>query len=149
MNASKISETEIMTFLEARKERLLEEIEKIDLTINTLKSTSNVLLDPSALSERRSARDGVVRRIVPSAKRLVTQNEFNAFSKLDQKIAYALTQIGRGNKEDILKVLVDKQPELDANKIEKALAVRLSYLLKNNLVDAEKVSRNYQYSLRD
>lgn len=147
MNVSKISEKQILTFLEFRRERLIEEVEKIDLTINTLKSSANILTDNGPLVERKE-RTIFSKKPISSAKKLVPQEVFNPFSKLDQKIAYALTTIERGNKEDILKVLSDKQPELDSNKIEKALAVRLSYLLKNNLIDAEKVSRNYQYSLK-
>jgi len=73
---------------------------------------------------------------------------FDPESKLDHKISYALYNIGNGFKEDILEVLQQEQPEADPHKLEQAIAVSLSYLLKNGLIDATKIRGRYEYTLK-
>ena len=73
---------------------------------------------------------------------------FDSKSKLDQKISYALNNLGNGFKEDILEVLQQKQPDTDSHKLSQAIAVRLSYLLKNKLIDARKIKGRYEYALK-
>lgn len=73
---------------------------------------------------------------------------FDPESKLDHKISYALYNIGNGFKEDILEVLQQEQPKADPHKLEQAVAVRLSYLLKNGLIDATKIRGRYEYTLK-
>ncbi|MFC6100028.1 hypothetical protein [Olivibacter domesticus] len=73
---------------------------------------------------------------------------FDPESKLDHKISYALYNLGNGFKEDILEVLQQEQPKADARKLEQAVAVRLSYLLKNDFIDATKIRGRYEYALK-
>lgn len=78
---------------------------------------------------------------------LVPVDKFDPFSKLDRKIAYALTRLGTGDRDAILNEIHQAQPERDKYKLENALAVRLNYLLKNGFLQAEKIGRKYQYQL--
>ncbi|HWV74126.1 MAG TPA: hypothetical protein VN040_20550 [Pseudosphingobacterium sp.] len=73
---------------------------------------------------------------------------FDPHSKLDHKISYALYTLGSGFKEDILEVLQQEQPDADPHKFEQAVSVRLSYLLKNGVIDATKIGRRYEYMLK-
>ncbi|MFC6100887.1 hypothetical protein [Olivibacter domesticus] len=74
-------------------------------------------------------------------------NKFNERDKLDKKIAYALTKLGAGFRQDILDEIQRMQPDRDPHKVEHALAVRLSFLLKHNLIGYRKIGRRYEYCL--
>jgi len=143
MRTDNITEKQVVEFLKQRQQQLKEELRSIEVTINTLTQSK-----PATLSGNVKFEEDEDTKKKKSGKALVPQQEFNANSKLDQKISYALTKIGSGYKDDILAVLNEAQPELDPYKLEKAVAVRLSYLLKNDFIQATKNGRSYKYSLK-
>ncbi|QNL49683.1 soluble adenylyl cyclase-like protein [Olivibacter sp. SDN3] len=146
MKAENITEKQVVSFLKQRQQQLLDELKSIEVTINAIAQTKSA----SSNDRFQMDIDGSV-SLKPkkkNVKSLVPQESFNPNSKLDQKISYALTQIGTGYKDDILEVLNKAQPEADPYKVEKAVAVRLSYLLKNDFIQATKHGRSYKYSLK-
>ncbi|GAA4795794.1 hypothetical protein GCM10023231_25270 [Olivibacter ginsenosidimutans] len=141
---NQIKEQQVIEYLKGMRNSLLEEIKSIDKTIEGIKANrgssdatlSNLSYGLTAEDEKRFAK-----------KKLASVEKFHPQSKLDQKISYALTNVGQGFKEDILDVLHREQPDLDIHKLEKVLAVRLSYLLKSGLIAGKKIGRRYEYSL--
>lgn len=82
-------------------------------------------------------------------RKLKSNDNYSHKSKLDQKIAYALTMLGSADKDAILNKILEVDKEFERYKLEKFLAVRLSYLLKNDKVIGVKSGRKYNYSLYD
>jgi len=144
MKPGSIIERQVIEFLRQRQRQLKEELKSIEITIQTIGQTKSADLSNDDLGDHIDT---------PFEKRgtnnaLKPEENFNISSKLDQKISYALTKIGSGYREDILEVINKAQPEMDPYKVEKAVAVRLSYLLKNDFIQAVKHGRSYKYSLR-
>lgn len=141
-----VTQQQVVAFLKQRQQQLSEELRSIEMTINSILGGKS-LSSSSYGTETFGAEVGIPKK-GKVIKALVPQEEFSPSSKLDQKISYALTQIGSGYKDDILAVLNNAQPEADPYKVEKAVAVRLSYLLKNEFIDGVKYGRSYKYSLK-
>jgi len=141
---NQVNERQVIDYLKKMRISLIEEIKSIDKIIDGMignngfssKTLQNL---QNGLTEEDLARF--------TKKKLIPVEKFHPQSKLDQKISYALTNVGQGFKEDILDVLHRQQPDLDAHKLEKVLAVRLSYLLKNGLIEGKKIGRRYEYAL--
>lgn len=148
MKTESITEKQVVEFLKLRQQQLREELKSIEVTINAIAQTKSVNLVNDKIKTELSDTEEVSRKRKGTAKALPPQDDFNVNSKLDQKISYALTKIGSGYKDDILEVLNKAQPEADPYKVEKAVAVRLSYLLKNDFIQATKHGRSYKYSLK-
>lgn len=145
MKAENITEKQVVEFLRQRQQQLKDELRSIEITINTITQSKSASLTSQPVGEQT---EEAPKRKKDGKKVLIPQEKFNPNSKLDQKISYALTQIGAGFKDEILDVLNKAQPEVDPYKVEKAVAVRLSYLLKNDFIQATKYGRSYKYSLR-
>ncbi|GAA4793857.1 hypothetical protein GCM10023231_22750 [Olivibacter ginsenosidimutans] len=143
MKTDNITEKQVVEFLKLRQQQLKEELKSIEVTINAIGQTKTLGLSGGGAdySTDTFGKKGVDKALKP-------QEKFNINSKLDQKISYALTKIGAGYKDDILDVINKAQPEMDPYKVEKAVAVRLSYLLKNDFIQATKNGRSYKYSFR-
>lgn len=136
-------EKKVVQYLSSLADHKRSEIESLQFTIDAISESK---IDPSKYF-------GIDQLIAhsnnPKVKGVLKPVEvFDPESKLDHKISYALYNIGNGFKEDILEVLQQEQPETDPHKIEQAVAVRLSYLLKNGLIDATKIRGRYEYTLK-
>uniref|UniRef100_F4C7F6 Soluble adenylyl cyclase-like protein n=1 Tax=Sphingobacterium sp. (strain 21) TaxID=743722 RepID=F4C7F6_SPHS2 len=139
---AQVQEKQVIEYLKEMREALLQEIKSIDKTIEGItgnKSNSLASLIPSST--------GYTLESKANKKVLKPVENFDPHSKLDYKISYALTNVGQGFKEDILDVLQQAQPELDPYKLEKVVAVRLSYLLKNGFIEGRKIGRRFEYTL--
>lgn len=148
MKAESITEKQVVEFLKLRQQQLKEELKSIEVTINAIAQSKSVNLGNDRNKSDSPDTDDATKKRKTASKALAPQENFNVNSKLDQKISYALTKIGSGYKDDILEVLNQAQPEADPYKVEKAVAVRLSYLLKNDFIQATKHGRSYKYSLK-
>jgi len=140
-----LTEKQVVEFLKQRQQQLKEELKSIDITIHAIAQKRYIPLNDRMEDEEDDLEDP--RRKKKIHKPLEVQPNFNINSKLDYKISYALTKLGSGYREDILDVIHKAQPEIDPYKVEKAVAVRLSYLLKNEFIKAKKYGRSYKYSL--
>ncbi|WP_134090691.1 soluble adenylyl cyclase-like protein [Olivibacter sp. XZL3] len=137
----KVQENQVIDYLKEMRETLLQEIKSIDKTIEGI--TGNSVSDLTAIVTPST---NYAFESKASNKVLQPVEEFDPHSKLDNKISYALTNVGQGFKEDILDVLQQAQPDLDPYKLEKVVAVRLSYLLKNGFIEGRKIGRRFEYS---
>lgn len=139
---------QVTTYLSNRKRQLEETIRHIEKTIASLSKSpfkqTQVQLSSDTEVQKKAGRPSGRRK---GPLKLKTEEKFNPHSKLDRKIAYVITRFGSGFKDDIVAELHALQPELDAHKLEKQLAVRLSYLLKIEAIQGNKISRRYRYSL--
>jgi len=138
-----IGEQQVIHYLKQMRVALLKEIKSIDQTIKGITDTHLNQRWP-LVDQQPIYRDT---RTHVSKKKLSPTEKFDPTAKLDCKISFALTNVGQGFKEDILDILQKAQPNLDAYKLKKVLAVRLSYLLKNGLIDGRKIGRRYEYAL--
>jgi len=139
------TEKQVIEYLKELRNSLLQEIKSIDKTIEGITANNG---GASRLSYLGKATDDKYTAEKVLKKTLTPNDRFDPLSKLDQKISFALTNVGQGFKEDILDVLHQKQPDLDPHKLEKVLAVRLSYLLKNGFIDGRKIGRRFEYTLK-
>lgn len=139
-----INEQQIIEFLKQREQLLKEELRKVRATINVLDSSS-IALGNSMAFEGGLKKSGTTRTVV--RKPLTPVNEYSPNARLDEKIAYALTQVKQGYKEDIIEVMLKEEPDLDLIKLQNAVGVRLSYLIKNELIEGEKHGRKFYYNL--
>lgn len=136
---------QVVTYLANKKRQLEEAIFHIDKTIASLSASPIKQLSVSSSSDNevQQARGYKQKR----NSKLKPESTFSPKFKLDKKIAYVLTKIGNGFKDDIVAELHALQPELDIHKLEKFIAVRLSYLLKIGAIRGRKILRRYEYSL--
>ncbi|WP_134087893.1 soluble adenylyl cyclase-like protein [Olivibacter sp. XZL3] len=148
MKTESITEKQVVEFLKLRQQQLKDELKSIEVTINAIAQSKSLNLVTDKTKSDSAEPDDSIKKRKGTGKALAPQETFNVNSKLDQKISYALTKIGSGYKDDILEVLTKAQPDADPYKVEKAVAVRLSYLLKNDFIQATKHGRSYEYSLK-
>lgn len=140
-----VNEDQIIEFLKQREQLLQEELEKIRATINVIDSSSIILNKQLVSNVSTTENSSGSKKSV--SKILKPINDFPEKGKLDDKISFALTKVKKAYKEDILKVLIENQPTLDVVKLQNAVGVRLSYLLKNDMLSAKKYGRKFKYSL--
>ncbi|MCH7400841.1 hypothetical protein ACFOUP_12740 [Belliella kenyensis] len=122
---SNVTEEEVIVFLKARREELLKELEKVETALNALGGLS---IPANYFYEEPE---------IP--------NSYSEKLKMDKKILFALNQIGSGDKMDILAQLKILEPSLDVEKLEKSIAVRLSYLKNKNMIKWDKNGRSLTY----
>lgn len=144
MSEYNVSEKQLVDYLIHKQQVLKSELKKVELALEALKIDLN-----DVISNSNEKSEGAIDRLTISAtkERLQPVKEFHQHGRLDHKIAFALSEKNDLTKEEILGVIVKNQPELDRNKFEKSLAVRLSLLLKNNMINGNKNGRNYTYRL--
>jgi len=138
-----ISEQQVIHYLKQMRSTLLKEIKSIDQIIEGMTDMHH--RNRWSFPNQQQIDQATQAHI--SKKKLSPTEKFDPAAKLDCKISFALTNVGQGFKEDILDILQKAQPNLDAYKLKKVLAVRLSYLLKNGLIDGRKIGRRYEYAL--
>lgn len=136
---------DILGFLIDLANKKKEEIESIQSTINQIirpiiKTPMVNLLEPLAANTPLPLK-------VKGTKVLQPTTILSPKSKLDDKIAYALTKLESGFREDILEEIMALYPEKGSWKVSAAIAVRLSYLLKSGCIKGRLIGRRYEYSL--
>jgi len=139
-----ITEKQVISFLLNKRQMLIDELNKVELALEALNVGNDFVpyMPENLIHLNKGSSQPSTEK--PPLKKVT---EFDSNSKLDGKIAFALTLDGELTKEQILEVLVKHMPGLNQNKFEKTLAVRLSYLLKANMIGATKSGRNYSYRL--
>lgn len=141
-----INEKDIIQFLNQREQLLLDELKKIRATISVIES-SGLVLNSNSDSKSSSSINKPLKVEKPVRSALKPVNEFVEKGKLDDKISFALAKLKKAYKEDILTVLIENQPAIDVVKLQNAVGVRLSYLLKNKMIAGAKHGRKFNYSL--
>ncbi|GGZ22859.1 hypothetical protein GCM10007049_14620 [Echinicola pacifica] len=141
MSESNITDKQILDHLNSKKEDLNQELKKIEVAIAAL----------NGLSSPKAGRAGTTKSIGSkskgAAKKLPAKEAFDKNDKVDYKIAYALTQLKEANKVEIIEEILKQEPEMDQKRAEGNVAVRLSFLVKNDMIQASRSGRSYIYSL--
>jgi len=148
METKNIDEKQIIDFLKQREKLLREELKKIEATISVIESSNMAILGrPSINFSSEQKKQAKIKTKKNNTKKLLPVIEFKENGKLDEKISYAINELKSASKDDILEVICDRQPNVDTEGLKNVLAVRLSYLIKNNKIKGKKEGRKYQYSL--
>jgi hypothetical protein len=153
---AKITEEDIVEFLEDKIEQLQKELRKTQAVLETLKGSheidevklkkkeKKIIKSTIAQAEKADKKDKATRK--SSAKSTAkTKKTTPVQVSLEDKINTALAQ-GPGFREDIVKLLLENEPEADPKKVNKAVANKLSVLLKDKKIVGEKEGVKYKYS---
>lgn len=138
-------EKKVAQYLSSLADHKRAEIKSLQITIDSILQNK---IDPSTHFGLNQFLESNASSLAKTKDVLKPVEIFDPKSKLDRKISFALNNLGNGFKEDILEVFQQKQPDTDPNKLGQAIAVRLSYLLKNKLIDAKKIRGRYEYALK-
>ena len=136
-----------ITYLQKLYQRIGEEIAHIQVTIDLINSRKVKRSSYGDNSKRLEHSEGVDYN--KSKKILLPEKRYIRFAKLDRKIAFALTKLGMAFKEDIIEIVKKEEPEQNLHKLGNVISVRLSYLLKNKLIEANKEGKKYRYRIKD
>lgn len=146
MDEGDITEKKILEYLRKRRVELLGELNKIDLAIQAMDHQL-----PEDFGSHDRMNSPMIRNIngisTLQGKVLSPMDEYNPDEKLDNKVAYALTKQGEASKKQICDLICTMEPDLDKNKLERSLSVRLSFLVTNHLIQGKKLGRSYIYRL--
>lgn len=144
-----LTEKEVLRFFNNKKQELEKELEKIELAISAL-GGSSISAAPTIPKEKAATDKPAPKekgRIPKAKKKLEKRETYTTTDKLDDKIAYALTQLGKGNKQKVLDVIQEHEPSIDVKKLDRTLSVRFSYLIKHDMIRGQKSGRSYTYRL--
>ncbi|SIS86361.1 hypothetical protein [Belliella pelovolcani] len=130
-NMDNISEEEIIRFLKTKREALIQELEKLDVALNAMTGVDFNSIPKSI--------DSLQEGSIP--------DHYSSKLKLDKKILFALKEMGKGDKSEIIQKIQQLEPKSDISKLENSISVRLSYLKNNNIIKADKNGRSLSYFL--
>ncbi|QEC53733.1 hypothetical protein EDD80_10936 [Anseongella ginsenosidimutans] len=146
----KLTDQEVIRHYELRKQTLTEELSKVEAVLSALTARGTAA---KANAKASKAKAGPVKKRKYTRRAQVAQSAPSSPAKAkpeggwDSKINAALSQIGSGNKEEIVQFLAGKEPGLAPEKIRKAITLRLAVLLKKNKLSGEQAGDQYRYSL--
>lgn len=145
MDTNSITAEQAVAYLNERRKQIQEMISCIENTVNYLSGASKAPLAVVQLMHQQP-QEGPANKLKTTNRSILKPlNLFKPQGRLDEKISYILTKIGNGFKEDILAELLALQPELKIRKLDNQVAVRLSYLLKNGLINGKKIGKRFEY----
>jgi hypothetical protein len=134
----KMSEQEILAFLENRAKDLKLELKRLEDAMKALqgnKASSGEIKD--LVNTPKPITSLTVEPQVPSA--------YNTGDKWDNKLLYMLTNNGPSFKEGLADAIIKLEPDLDLRKLLTIIAVRLSVLYKSGHIQAERAGKRLKY----
>lgn len=158
---AKITEQDIITFLESKIEGLQKELRKSQAAIDAIKGSdgldqvklkkkeNKIIKAAKSQSVKEKKNQKTIRKgaIANKAKPASVVRQQNQIKKLQDKINQALSQ-GPAYREAIVSTIHSGEPETDLKKLDKAVANKLSSMLKSKMVQGEKEGVKYKYSLQ-
>jgi hypothetical protein len=171
---AKITENDIVDFLQQKIDSLKAELKKAEDVLEALKGSAPAPTKPAAAvakvrsltadtgkgpSRKRKQRvASAAAGQAPAKKRagrpktavsatLEAPEAYDSKLKMESKVAYALSKTGSAFKEEVTKMLNDLEPEADPKKLDKDVTVKLSSLYKKGRINAVREGRKYRYSL--
>ncbi len=147
-NMAKITEQDIIVFLKDKVESLKAELNKAQSALEAF-TNSGVTAPSKAVAEPRVPSAPRTRKTAPKkeVKAMVVPESYDEKLKLDSKIAYVLSQNGPLFNTEIIERLQGQEPDKDADKLSKAVTVKLSALHKAGRIKGAKVGRKFKYEL--
>lgn len=144
---AKITEQDIVSFLEQRVSQLSAELNKAQLALQALSQGDFTASSPSVSKAVRNvegeAKVGKDKKVKP----LVAPGSYGDHLTLEKKIAFILSQESPLFNVQIIEKLQAMETDKDPDKISKAVMVKLSSLYKANRIKAQKEGRKFQYEL--
>lgn len=147
---AKITEADIVEFLEEKIEQLQKELSKTQAVLKTLKGTHEI--DEVKLKKKEKK---IIKSTISQAGKADKKEKDKSSSKskptkvvqvsLEDKINQALAQ-APGFREDIVSLIHASEPDTDQKKLDKAVANKLSVLLKDKKIQGVKEGVKYKYS---
>ncbi len=147
---SKVTEDEVIEFLQERIEKLNKELRKTHAALAAL---------TGAHTDEEHAPSKKERKVIKAAKKEIRKSKpadngvglaipqtYDSKARLQDKIAYALWQTGPAFKDDLVKKLYELEPAADLNKLDKSISLKLSLLYQSGILKAEKVGKKYRYT---
>lgn len=159
---AKITEKEIIGFYQDELIRLQKKIKKTEAVLEVLRESQALETAGSAKRGRKMAKAAKFiakksktrsKNSTPAPARqskaapISAPASYDPEAKMDDKIAFALSQTGKAYKEDIIGYIQQKEPKADLQKLSKGVSVRLSALYTKGQIGATRHGRKYQYAL--
>ncbi|SDS65614.1 hypothetical protein SAMN05216490_1556 [Mucilaginibacter mallensis] len=150
---AKITEQDIVEFLEDKIEQLKKELRKTQIALETLKGIHEIDEVKLKKKERKIIKSTIAQADKKEKTSRKSAGKSTAKAKktapiqvsLEDKINTALTQ-GAAFREDIVKKILEQELNADAKKVDKAVANKLSALLKDKKIHAVKEGAKYKYN---
>ncbi len=151
---SKITEQDVISFLQEKLDRLNAEIKKTQAALEAfsenkpeakkLSAIENIADEPS-VKGRRGRKPSVKGSI---SKPLSVPEEYDNNLRLDKKIGFILKEAENPlNSTEIVARMQELEPDKDAEKLTKAVTVKLSSLYKSGKLTGNKDGRKLRYQL--
>ena len=137
-----MSENEIFAVLEKRKHTLTTELQRIEealLILKGEKSSRTLKAEKRAASKSKSMRPPVKSADIPDS--------YEKYHTWTQKILFILSKKQNVFKDDLIKEICRLEPEWQPDKVGNLVSVKLSSLLKDSIILAQKDGRKFRYSL--
>ncbi|EOR94956.1 hypothetical protein ADIARSV_1917 [Arcticibacter svalbardensis MN12-7] len=147
---AKVTEQDIITFLQEKVSTLQIELNKAQSALESFsgsapKANAKPASDTS-VEKVKSVRGKKVPALKPS-KPLAVPEQFNADDKMDKKLAYILSTLGASFNSEVVSKIQELEPEKDADKLGKAVIVKLASLFKAGRIKGTKLNGKYKYEL--
>lgn len=151
---AKVTEQDVIIFLREKVAKLQLELQKTQAALDAFvgaeapqpASSSEVVEEtPAAAPQRRRGR-----RPAPpkeTVRSLDAPAEFLADDKLENKIAYVLSDIGPSFNTEIIERMKELEPGKDADKLGRSVMVKLSSLQKAGKIKGSREGRKIKYGL--
>ena len=147
---AKVTEQDIITFLQEKVSALQNELNKAQAALEAFTGSApkvNVKPTSDTSVEKVKSVRGRKAAVLKPSKPLPVPEEFNADDKMDKKIAYILSTQGASFNSDVVGKIQKLEPEKDADKLGKAVIVKLAALYKAGRIKAAKVNGKYKYEI--
>lgn len=142
-----VTEQDVVNFLQQRITKLQNELKKaqsaLDLFTGSTVEEGGEPVTEAIIKQAKPGRGPKTDKI----KTLSAPEEYNPGLKLDGKIAYVLATNGPSFNTDIISKLQELEPEKNADKLFKAVMVKLSSLHKAGRIKGAKEGRKFKYQL--
>lgn len=147
---AKVTEQDVITYLQEKVNSLQLELKKTQSALDAFIGTGDI--EPfkgsdNSFDDNIKSRRGRKPNSSRAVKPLPATETFDPKAKLDGKIAYILSTNGPSFNTDIINKLQELEPEKNADKLSKAIMVKLSSLHKAGRIKGEKEGRKFKYEL--
>lgn len=142
-----VTEQDVVNFLQQKITKLQNELKKaqsaLDLFTGSTVEEGGTPVTEAIIKQTKPGRGPKADKV----KTLSAPEEYNSGLKLDGKIAYVLANNGPSFNTDIISKLQELEPEKNADKLFKAVMVKLSSLHKAGRIKGAKEGRKFKYQL--
>jgi hypothetical protein len=142
----KVSEKDVLELLESRVISLKSELKRAEDALIALKGSTNGHVKNDIDRESK-------RNIIPRTNGTSNFNRselplvYDSNHKWDKKILFVLAKAQTAFKEDIVKEISTLEPVQNSDKLTNLIGVKLSALLKQDIIKAKREGKKFKYQL--